>query len=130
MARSIQWLEFLTQKERARREKSIRNRLLPFGEAQQTAELAVLRPLISTRSDDSDLLFQLIQAKSCLRPEEDEDSAELIESWQTSALTRRFSAREQAIFLALARLEAGLSSMDAFPTAEQVLREAEQTDSR
>lgn len=127
MARSIQWLEFLTQRERERREALARSRLLPYGSAQQAAELALLRGLIDTRATDSDLLFQLLQAKGCALPADPgEERAALLREWLDNTLTRRFAPRERAVFWALARLEAAMPSMEQFPTASQVAQEAEQ----
>ena len=124
MARTIQWLEFLTEKERARREKRAKSRLMPLGDAQQAAELALLRPLVQTSADDSDLLFQLLCAKNCVTPADpEEDTAELLEEWLASPLTRRFALPERMAFLALARLECGMTALEQMPSAQQLLQE-------
>lgn len=126
MPRTIQWLEFLTEKERSRREKRAKSRLVPLGDAQQEAELALLRPLVQTRAADSDLLFQLICAKNCVTPADPEDDpAELLEEWLSSPLARRFSHAERMTFLALAKLERGVASLEQMPTAQQLSEQAE-----
>lgn len=68
MAFSIPWLETVSKKERQRREEKAQKLMFPFGDEQRTAELAVLRALIQTKARDADLLYQLFQAKDCLRP--------------------------------------------------------------
>lgn len=68
MAFSIPWLETVSKKERQRREEKAQRLMFPFGDEQRTAELAVLRALIQTKARDADLLYQLFQAKDCLRP--------------------------------------------------------------
>ena len=73
MAFSIPWLETVSKKERQRREEKAQKLMFPFGDEQRTAELAVLRALIQTKARDADLLYQLFQAKDCLRPMQDED---------------------------------------------------------
>lgn len=124
MARTIQWLEFLTEKERARREKRAKSRLVPLGDAQQAAELALLRPLVQTSADDRDLLFQLLCAKNCVTPADpEEDTAELLEEWLSSPLTRRFALPERMTFLALAKLECGMTALEQLPSAQQLLQE-------
>ena len=72
MAFSIPWLETVSKKERQRREEKAQKLMFPFGDEQRTAELAVLRALIQTKARDADLLYQLFQAKDCLRPMQDE----------------------------------------------------------
>ena len=68
MAFSIPWLETVSKRERQRREEKAQRLMFPFGDEQRTAELAVLRALIQTKARDADLLYQLFQAKDCLRP--------------------------------------------------------------
>ena len=72
MAFSIPWLETVSKRERQRREEKAQKLMFPFGDEQRTAELAVLRALIQTKARDADLLYQLFQAKDCLRPMQDE----------------------------------------------------------
>ena len=93
MAFSIPWLETVSKKERQRREEKAQKLMFPFGDEQRTAELAVLRALIQTKARDADLLYQLFQAKDCLRPMQDEmpeEQQERLASWLTSQLARSF----------------------------------------
>ena len=60
---SIPWLETVSKRERQRREEKAQKLMFPFGDEQRTAELAVLRALIQTKTRDADLLYQLFQAK-------------------------------------------------------------------
>lgn len=108
MAFSIPWLETVSKKERQRREEKAQKLMFPFGDEQRTAELAVLRALIQTKARDADLLYQLFQAKDCLRPMQDEmpeEQQERLAAWLTSQLARGFKPAERAVFAALAELE-------------------------
>lgn len=89
MAFSIPWLETVSKRERQRREEKAQKLMFPFGDEQRTAELAVLRALIQTKARDADLLYQLFQAKDCLRPMQDEmpeEQQERLAAWLTSQL--------------------------------------------
>lgn len=89
MAFSIPWLETVSKRERQRREEKAQKLMFPFGDEQRTAELAVLRALIQTKAGDADLLYQLFQAKDCLRPMQDEmpeEQQERLAAWLTSQL--------------------------------------------
>ena len=104
--------------------------MFPFGDEQRTAELAVLRALIMTKARDVDLLYQLFQAKDCLRPMQDEtpeEQQERLAAWLTSQLARSFKPAERAVFAALAELERPMQSMADMPDADAVARQAEQT---
>lgn len=104
--------------------------MFPFGDEQRTAELAVLRALIQTKARDADLLYQLFQAKDCLRPMQDEmpeEQQERLAAWLTSQLARSFKPAERAVFAALAELERPMQSMADMPDADAVARQAEQT---
>lgn len=93
MAFSIPWLETVSKRERQRREEKAQKLMFPFGDEQRTAELAVLRALIQTKARDADLLYQLFQAKDCLRPMQDEmpeEQQERLAAWLTSQLARSF----------------------------------------
>lgn len=94
MAFSIPWLETVSKRERQRREEKAQRLMFPFGDEQRTAELAVLRALIQTKARDADLLYQLFQAKDCLRPMQDEmpeEQQERLAAWLTSQLARSFN---------------------------------------
>lgn len=130
MAFSIPWLETVNKKERQRREEKAQKQMFPFGDEQRTAELAVLRALIQTKARDVDLLYQLFQAKDCLRPMQDEtpeEQQERLAAWLTSQLARSFKPAERAVFAALAELERPMQSMADMPDADAVARQAEQT---
>lgn len=129
MAFSIPWLETVSKKERQRREEKAQKLMFPFGEEQRTAELAVLRKLIKTKARDADLLFQLFQAKDCLRPMQDETSEEQEErlaAWLVSQLAHSFKPAERVTFLALAELERPMQSLAEMPEADAVAQRAEQ----
>ena len=126
MAFSIPWLETVSKRERRRREEKAQRLMFPFGDEQRTAELAVLRALIQTKARDADLLYQLFQAKDCLRPMPEEQQ-ERLAAWLTSQLARGFKPAERAVFAALAELERPMQSMADMPDADAVARQAEQT---
>ena len=126
MAFSIPWLETVSKKERQRREEKAQRLMFPFGDEQRTAELAVLRALIQTKARDADLLYQLFQAKDCLRPMQDEMPEEQQERL-ASQLARGFKPAERAVFAALAELERPMQSMADMPDADAVARQAKQT---
>ena len=130
MAFSIPWLETVSKRERQRREEKAQRLMFPFGDEQRTAELAVLRALIQTKARDADLLYQLFQAKDCLRPMQDEmpeEQQERLAAWLTSQLARSFKPAERTVFVALAELERPMQSMADMPDADAVARQAEQT---
>ena len=123
MAFNIPWLETVSKKERQRREEKAQRLMFPFGEEQRAAELALLRELIKTKARDADLLFQLFQARDCLRPMQDEtpeEQNERLAAWLTSQLARSFKPAERAVFLALAELERPMQSLAEMPTADAV----------
>ena len=129
MAFSIPWLETVSKRERQRREEKAQRLMFPFGDEQRTAELAVLRALIQTKARDADLLYQLFQAKDCLRPMQDEmpeEQQERLAAWLTSQLARGFKPAERAVFVALAELERPMQSMADMPDADAVARQAEE----
>ena len=119
------WLEWLSAAQRRRREKKTREQLLPGGETQKAAELALLRGLFSEKTDDKTLLFQLFQARACLNPQESdlprEEREDALLKWQTGSLSRQFTVRELCLFLALADLTKVPSGL---PTAEAVRNRA------
>ena len=122
MAFSIPWLETVSKKERQRREEKAQKLMFPFGDE--------LRALIQTKARDADLLYQLFQAKDCLRPMQDEtpeEQQERLAAWLTSQLARSFKPAERAVFVALAELERPMQSMADMPDADAVARQAEQT---
>lgn len=129
MAFNIPWLETVSKKERQRREEKAQRLMFPFGEEQRAAELALLRELIKTKARDADLLFQLFQAKDCLRPMQDEtpeEQNERLAAWLTSQLARSFKPAERAVFLALAELERPMQSLAEMPAADAVAARAAQ----
>lgn len=129
MAFNIPWLETVSKKERQRREEKAQKLMFPFGEEQRTAELAVLRALIKTKARDADLLYQLFQAKDCLRPQQDEtpeEQEERLAAWLGSQLARGFKPAERAVFLALAEAERPMHALSDLPDADTVARSAEQ----
>ena len=129
MGRQISWFGFTTKKERRRQEEIARRKMFPFGEAQRQAELRLLRELIRVRAADTDLLFQLVQAKDCLHRREEEDAEDQngwLREWLHSQLARTFPARELMCFLALAELEQDMQGLDQLPDADTVRRRAEQ----
>ncbi len=124
------WFETVSSKERKRREDRLRSEMLPFGEAQREAELRLLRALVTTRARDSELLFQLISAKTALRPAKEEDDPDrarqnALREWLHSKLARGYSAQERAVFWALAELEQPAQSLADLPDAEQVRQKAD-----
>lgn len=123
------WFE--SAKQKRRREAKFRAGVLPFGEAQREAELRLLRALVTTRAKDSELLFQLISAKTALRPDEEEENPDkarqkALYEWLHSQLTRGYTARERAVFWALAELEQPAQSLADLPNAEQIRQKAEE----
>ena len=109
------WLEWLSAAQRRRREKKTREQLLPGGETQRTAELALLRELFPGKTEDKTLLFQLFQARACLNPQESdltrEEREDALLKWQTGSLSRQFTLRERCLFLALADLTRAPSAL-------------------
>lgn len=127
MGLRIPWLETTSKQERKRREEKAQRLMFPLGEEQRAAELQLLRQLIGTRARDSDILFQLFQAKDCLRRREDEDPEEQngrLWEWLHSQLARAYPPEERMRFLALAELEQGLQSLQDLPDAAAVCRRA------
>lgn len=127
MGMRIPWLEMTSKQEQHRREEKARQLMFPFGEPQRAAELQLLRELIGTRSRDTDILFQLFQAKDCLRRREDEDPEEQngrLWEWLHSQLARAYTPEERMRFLALAELEQGMQHLQDLPDAAAICRRA------
>ena len=125
------WPGGTSRRERARQEEKFRRRMFPFGEEQREAELRLLRGLIGRRAQDSELLFQLLSAKSALCPdaeEEDEDGPDprqdALRDWLRSQLARGFAPAARAVFWALAELEQPMQALSELPGPEAVRRRA------
>ena len=128
MGRKIPWLDMASKKERARREEKLRRRLFPLGAPQREAELRLLRALVTTRAQDEDLLYQLVQARDCLYRQEDEEPAEQrerLQTWLQSQLLQRYTRQERLYFLALAQCGQVPQTLDDLPDAAAVRRRAE-----
>ena len=127
---SIPWLETAARESASVREEKAQKLDVPLWDEQRTAELAVLAGTYPDEARDADLLYQLFQAKDCLRPMQDEmpeEQQERLAAWLTSQLARSFKPAERTVFVALAELERPMQSMADMPDADAVARQAEQT---
>jgi len=111
---------FVNKDERERRRKDFEKRVTPFGVNAQReklkATLGVLFPEINT----TDAMFAFFDAKDAYTYKEEKDEGIAAARHKLRKLPWINESRE-AIFLKLIELENGITSLDDYPTAEDVL---------
>lgn len=111
---------FKSREQQEKESKEFARRVFPFGlEEQREAVRQLLRPLVSPRLDDQEMLFAFISAKDkYIDEEKSEEGLQL-----ARGVIRRqpsISEQDREIILAAVRLEAEAVSLDDYPTPEQV----------
>lgn len=130
MGKEISWFRSVPKREQVRKEKEYKNRMFPFGDTQQARETEILREILETKLSDTDMLYQLLCVKECLQFPDDEDCAENLAEWRASPLAKRLTAKDRAVFQALAKLEEGCTGLEEFPDAKTVRAEAAKLEYR
>jgi hypothetical protein len=117
---------FVSKEERVRREQEFDNRVLPFGiEQQRDAVKRLLSALIPDGIDKPEtLLFAFLVAKDAYTKNYKGDPGTDAARKQLDRILRR-SEREKALILAAVKLDTEITSLDDYPTAEEVLAAAE-----
>ncbi|MDR1953494.1 MAG: hypothetical protein LBQ21_03325 [Clostridiales Family XIII bacterium] len=117
---------FITKEERVRREQEFNNRVFPLGvEQQRDAAALLLSELIPEgRTKPDMLLFTFIVAKDAYMKNGKGEPGETAARRALGRVMRK-NEREKALILSAIKLEAEITSMDDYPTAEEVLAAAE-----
>lgn len=119
----MKWFDgfpFKSREQLKKQQQEYEQRILPLGEAQRQQVLGVLRQLYAgTKWTDSELLYLFFNAKEqFLEGETPEDGLALAAAGLAgSSLAKKLDTKP---LLALVQLDAPLTSLDAYPTAEQV----------
>jgi len=121
MGKHISWFDMTSPKQRAKREKRYEQEMFPFGTEQREREIALLHKLIPGKHADSDLLYQLLQAKEAVGEADEEDRQRALSLWRGSELLRRLPKVTYESLLAMAQLEKEMTSLEEFPTEDRVL---------
>ncbi|MCD8084097.1 MAG: hypothetical protein LUE86_11455 [Clostridiales bacterium] len=128
MGKGIPWLEFVSPRERKRREEQYYRRMFPFGEEQRRLEGRLLSRCTDTKLSEEELLFQLLCVREVLQEEDEMSRKDALESWRKNPLTANLSPADRQVVYALAVLSAGCSSLEEYPDEKRLRAEAEKID--
>jgi len=117
------WFEgfpFTTKEERERRRRDFEKRLAPFGVEEQREKLKVTLGELFPGIDQPDLLFAYYDAKDAYTLKETDEEGHIAARVKLRK-ARWIDGRKETIMLRLIELERGLTSLDDYPTAKDVL---------
>lgn len=127
---NVPWFQWMSRRDREKKEKKYKEKMFPFGESQRDREKALLKELFHQMKDEDQLLYQLLCAKECLLEEDPDWREEGLAKWLNSSLMQRFSSEERMTILALACLERECGSLEEFPDRGQVLEKVTELERR
>ncbi|MCL2702279.1 MAG: hypothetical protein FWE91_01555 [Defluviitaleaceae bacterium] len=108
---------FTSKEERLRKEKEYVRKIFPLGIEQRELALAALRPHISPRINDAEILYAFIVAKQkYLDADNDIRDAEAY-----MKKTGGFTGDEKRRILTLIKLDAGAENLSDYPGAESII---------
>ena len=111
---------FQSREDMEREKRDFERRVFPLGLAQRDAARTVLRELIPHIKSDSESLFAFISAKDIYMLNEQTDEALARARAQMKKL-RYFTEEDKDKILALLLLDATATSLEEYPTAQEVL---------
>lgn len=112
---------FQSKDEVERQRQDFEKRVFPLGLKQREAARLVLRKLIPHVKNDSELLFAFISSKDVYMINEQSEKAFALARAQMKKL-RYFSEEDKDKIMALLLLDVRVSSLEEYPTEEDVLK--------
>lgn len=103
--------------------KRFQGRMLPFGDPQKQAALAVLKQVASPKLREEELLFAFFTAKDKYLLGQ-EDSTEVEDAQRALKRVPGLLPQDKQIVVALVLLDCALTSLEEYPTPQQVLETA------
>ena len=117
------WFEgfpFISKEERERRRKEFEKRVTPFGVEKQREKLRAVLKELFPNIDPIDLLFTFFDAKDVYTRKDTQEEGR-IAAQQRLRKTKWVDKRSENIMLRLLELEIGITSLDDYPTAKDVI---------
>ena len=111
---------FVSKEERERRRKDFEKRVAPFGVEDQREKLKETLSGLFPGEDLTDIMFKYYNAKDAFTIKETKDEG-LVAAQMKLRRTQKMDGRTETILLRLIELDTELTSLDDFPTAEEVL---------
>jgi len=111
---------FVSKEERERRSRDFENRIAPFGLEEQRNKLKVTLVDLFPGIDITDLMFVYFDAKDSYTLKENSEDGVRSARFKLSKV-KWMDKRKETIMLRLIELERGLTSLDDYPTANDVL---------
>ena len=111
---------FVSKEERERRRKDFEKRVAPFGVEEQREKLKETLAGLFPGADQTDIMFKYYNAKDAFTIKETKEEG-LMAAQMKLRRTQKMDGRTETILLRLIELDTELTSLDEFPTAEQVL---------
>jgi len=112
---------FVSKEERERRRKDFEKRIAPFGVEEQREKLKVTLAELFPKVDSTEAMFAFFDAKDAYTSK---DEKELGEHAARIRMRRQkwLDEKKSAIMLCFIEMETGISSLDEYPTAADVLK--------
>ena len=111
---------FISKEERDRRRRDFEKRVTPFGVEEQREKLTVMLKKLFPRVNTTDAMFAFFDAKDAYTYKETKEEGYMAAKARLRK-QRWIDGRNETIMLRFIELENGLTSLDDYPTAEQVL---------
>ena len=112
---------FVTKEERERRKRDFEKRIAPFGVEEQREKLKATLSELFPKEDQLDVVFAYYDAKDAYTAKE--TAEEGIRAARLKLRKARWvDGRKETIMLRLIELEIGLTSLDEYPTAADVMK--------
>ena len=111
---------FVSKEERERRRKDFEKRVAPFGVEDQREKLKETLSGLFPGADQTDIMFKYYNAKDAYTIKETKEEG-FVAAQMKLRRTQKMDGRTETILLRLIELDTELTSLDEFPTAEQVL---------
>ena len=111
---------FVSKEERERRRKDFEKRVAPFGVEDQREKLKETLSGLFPGADLTDIMFKYYNAKDAFTIKETKEEG-LMAAQMKLRRTQKMDGRTETILIRLIELDTELTSLDDFPTAEEVL---------
>ncbi|MBQ6735515.1 MAG: hypothetical protein IJR00_11495 [Lachnospiraceae bacterium] len=127
MGRRITVFDFVSAKERKRREEEFFRQSFPLGEAQKEKEKELLQALFPGKSKQS-VLYNMLTIKDAIREEDDLPSA--VAYWKGEVPTQDLTPEEQELMIRYTLKSIRTQSLEQYPDAEHVTEWLQEEDLR
>jgi len=112
---------FTSKEERERRRKEFEKRVVPFGVEAQREKLSATLKELFPKVDIMDATFVFFDAKDAYTSRDDRDEG-ILAAKRKLQKVRWVDGRTETIILRLVELESAITSLDDYPTAQDVLK--------